>query len=115
MDQNILTYIVGGVALLVGIIAGKFIFAKNTQKRVDEADVQAKKIISDAETKAETIKQQKQLEGKERLLQLKAEHDKEVLERNRKLGESENRVRQKEQSINQKIDQLDRQVKENDA
>jgi ribonuclease Y len=115
MDQNILTYIVGGVALLVGIIAGKFIFAKNTQKRVDEADAQAKKIISDAETKAETIKQQKQLEAKERLIQLKGEHDREVLERNRKQGESENRVRQKEQSINQKIDQLDRQVKENDA
>src|SRR5882757_4536060 len=105
MDQNILTYIIGGGALLVGIVAGKFIFAKNTQKRVDEADAQAKKIISDAESKAETTKQQKQLEGKERLLKLQGEHDREVLDRNRKLGESENRVRQKEQSINQKIDQ----------
>jgi ribonuclease Y len=115
MDQNILIYIVGGGALLVGIVAGKFIFAKNTQKRVEEADGQAKKIISDAETKAETVRQKKELESKEKFLQLRGEHEKEVLERNRKLGESENRVRQKEQSINQKIDQLDRQVKENDA
>jgi ribonuclease Y len=115
MDQNILIYIVGGVALIIGIVAGKFIFAKNTQKKIEEAEQQAQKIISDAEAKAETIKQQKQLEAKEKFLQLKAEHDKEVLERNRKLSEVENRVRQKEQSINQKLEQLEKQVKENDA
>jgi ribonucrease Y len=114
MDQ-ILIYIVGGAALLIGIVAGKFIFAKNTKLRVDEAEQQARKIVSDAEAKAETIKQQKQLESKEKFLQLKAEHDKEVLERNRKLSEAENRTRQKEQSVNQKMDQLEKQVKDNDA
>jgi ribonuclease Y len=115
MDQNTLAYIIGGVALLIGIIAGKFIFAKNTRKKIEEAEQQARKIVSDAEAKAETIKQQKQLEAKEKFLQLKAEHDKEVLERNRKLSDSENRVRQKEQTINQKLEQLEKQIKENDA
>lgn len=115
MDQSTLTYIIGIVALLIGIIAGKFIFAKNTQHKIDEAEKQVQKIISDAQASAETIKQQKQLEAKEKFLQLKAEHDKEVLDRNRKLSETENRVRQKEQSINSKIDQLDKQVKENEA
>lgn len=115
MDQNILIYIVGGVALLIGIVAGKFIFAKNTKQKVEEAESQAKKIVSDAEAKAETIKQQRQLEAKEKFLQLKGEHDKEVHERNRKLNESENRTRQKEQTINQKMEQLEKQVKENDA
>src|SRR5215211_3979389 len=100
MDQ-ILIYIVGGAALLIGIVAGKFIFAKNTKQRVDEAEAQAKKIVSDAEARAETIKQQRQLEAKEKFLQLKGEHDKEVHERNRKLNEAENRTRQKEQTINQ--------------
>jgi len=115
MDPNALTYIIGGVGLLAGIIAGKFIFAKNTQKQVDEAEQQAKKLLADAQTQAETVKQQKQLESKERFLQLKSEHEKEVGERNRKLVDSENRVRQKEQTINQKVDQLDKQVKENEA
>jgi ribonucrease Y len=115
MDQNILIYIVGGVALLIGIVAGKFIFAKNTKQKIDEAESQAKKIVSDAEAKAETIKQQRQLEAKEKFLQLKGEHDKEVHERNRKLNEAENRTRQKEQTINQKMEQLEKQVKENDA
>ena len=115
MDPNALTYIIGGVALVAGIIAGKFIFAKNTQRQVEEADQQAKKLLADAQTQAETIKQQKQLEAKERFLQLKTEHEKEVSERNRKLNEAENRARQKEQTINQKVDQLEKQVKENEA
>ncbi|HEU4607488.1 MAG TPA: ribonuclease Y [Chitinophagaceae bacterium] len=115
MEPNVLTYILGVVGLLLDILAGKFIFAKSTAHKVMEADQQAKKIVSEAESKAETIKQQKQLEAKEKFLQLRAEHDKEVLERNRKLGDAENRIKQKEQTINQKIEQLDKQAKENDA
>lgn len=115
MELNALSYIIGGVAVLIGIVAGKFIFAKNTQQKIEEAERQAKKLVDDAQTNAETIKQQKQLEAKEKFLQLKAEHDKEVLERNRKLGESENRIKQKEQAINQKSDHLEKQVKENEA
>ncbi|WP_240347861.1 ribonuclease Y [Longitalea arenae] len=110
-----LTAIIGLVALLAGIVAGKFIFAKNTKQKIEEAENQARKIVADAQTNAETIKQQKQLEAKEKFLALKAEHDKEVMERNRKLSEVENRARQKEQSINQKESQLDKQIKENEA
>ncbi len=53
-------------------VAGKFIFAKNTQRQVDEAESQAKKLLADAQTNAETVKQQKQLEAKEKFLQLKS-------------------------------------------
>ncbi len=115
MEANTLTYIIGLVALVVGVILGKFIFAKNTQAKIQEAETQASKIISDAKTNAETLKNQKMLEAKEKFLQLKADHDKEVLERNRKLGDSENRIRQKEQTASQKLEQLEKQVKENDA
>ncbi len=107
--------ILGVVALAVGIIAGKFIFAKDTKSKIAEADLQAQKILADAKLNAETIKREKQLEAKEKFVQLKAEHDKEVLSRNQKLSESENRIRQKEQSINQKTENLDKQVKENEA
>jgi ribonuclease Y len=47
------------------------------------------------------------LEAKEKFVQIKAEHDKEGLDRNRKMSEGENRIRQKEQSINQKENNLD--------
>ena len=115
MDSYILLIIVGAVALVVGVIAGRFIFAKNTEKQVEEARLQGQKIISDAQISAENLKKEKILEAKEKFVQLKAEHDKEVLERNRKLSDSETRVKQKEQAINQKLEHLDKQSRENDA
>lgn len=115
MDQNVVYIIIGLIALIIGIIAGKFIFAKNTQKQVEDAQAQVQKIISDAELKAETLKKEKILEAKEKHVQLKAEHDKEVLERNRKISDAENRIKQKEISINQKEGSLDKQIKENEA
>ena len=115
MDPNLLYIIIGVSALIVGIIAGKFIFAKNTRKQIEESEVQAQAIVKEAEIRAETIRKEKELEAKEKFVQMKANHDKEVLERNRKMGEAENRVRQKEQSINQKEGNLERQIKENEA
>jgi ribonucrease Y len=115
MELSIVTLIVAVVALLVGIIAGKFIFAKDTQKKIDEAELHAQSLIKEAELRGETIRKEKELSAKEKFVQLRAEHEKEVLERNRKVGEGENRIRQKEQAVNQKTEQLERQIKENNA
>jgi ribonuclease Y len=115
MDPNVIYIIVGAAALIAGLLAGKFLFAKNTRKQVEEAESQAQTIIKEAELRAETIKKEKQLEAKERFVQLKSEHDREVLDRNRKIGESENRAKQKEIAINQKETALDKQIKENDV
>lgn len=115
MDQNVIYIIISLVSIAIGIIAGKFIFAKDTNKRVAEAESQAQKIISEAELKAETTKKEKILEAKEKFVQLKSEHDKDVLERNRKISDVENRIKQKEISINQKEASLEKQVKDNEA
>ena len=115
MDPNILYIIIAIAALLIGIIAGKLIFAKDTRKKVEEAEQHAQNLLKEAELRAETVRKEKELAAKERFVQLKSEHDKEVLEKTRRANETENRARQKEQSINQKIDQLDKQLKENDV
>src|SRR6476661_8686178 len=115
MDQTIIFIIIGLFTLLIGIVAGKFIFAKNTKKQIEDAEHQAQKIVSEAEAKSETIKKEKILEAKEKFVQLKAEHDKEVLEKNRKISDTENRIKQKEISINQKEIALEKQIKENEA
>ena len=115
MELNTLAIIIGGLALLIGIIAGKFIFAKNTQKKIEEAEQHSQKILNDARTQSENLKKERLLEAKEKFVQLKSEHEKEVLDRNRKIIESENRIKQKEQSINQKESSIDKQIKENEA
>ena len=115
MDSTIILVVVGVVAVAVGLIAGKLVFAKNTENKVQEAEQQAQKIIADAQSNAETLKKEKLLEAKEKFVQLKSEHDRETLERNRKLGEVENRAKQKEITITQKETSLDKQIKENEA
>jgi len=116
MDQNILFAIIASVGgLIIGIIAGKFIFAKNTKKQIADAETHAQNIIKEAELRGETFKKEKELEAKERFVQMKSNHDKEVFEKNKKINDSENRIRQKEQSINQKESNLDKHIKENEA
>ncbi|MBY0482650.1 MAG: ribonuclease Y [Chitinophagaceae bacterium] len=114
MDQ-IFSIIIGAISLIVGAIAGKYLFAKNTKKQIEDAEHQAQTILKEAELRAETVKKEKQLEAKERFVQLKSEHDKEVMDRNRKMGEAENRIKQKEISINQKEAGLEKQVKDNEV
>ncbi len=80
MDINLtISIIVGLVALALGIGAGKLIFAKNTALRVQEAEQQAEKLLSDARSRAATFKREKELEAKEKLVHLKYEHAIETL------------------------------------
>ena len=115
MDSTIIVVIVGVISLIAGLIAGKLVFAKNTEHKVQEAEQQAQKIIADAQANAETVKKEKLLEAKEKFVQLKSDYDRDALERNRKMGETENRVKQKEITITQKETGLDKQIKENEA
>ncbi len=115
MEPIIIYVIIGVAALILGLILGKLVYAKNTQKRIEEAEQQAQKIIADGQVKAETLKKEKLLEAKEKFVQLKADHDREVMQRNQKISESENRIKQKEQSLNQKDQNLEKQIKDNEA
>ncbi|WP_346316299.1 ribonuclease Y [Chitinophaga sp. YIM B06452] len=107
--------VAAAVALAVGIILGKLIFAKNTKIKIQEAEEQAKRIIAEGQLSAENLKKDRLLEAKEKYLQMKSEHEKEVLQRNQKISESENRIKQKEQSLNQKNENIQKQVAENEA
>ena len=115
MELIILSIIIGAIALIIGILLGKFIFAKNTKKQIDDAEQQAQKIIADGQLQAENLKKEKLLEAKEKFVQLKFDHDREVLQRTQKANEVENKIKQKEQSINQKEQNLDKQIKENES
>jgi ribonuclease Y len=114
-SQLIIPIITGILAALVGLGLGKLIFAKNTASKVEEAKRQAEQILNDAKLKAESLKREKLLEAKENFVQLKSDHEKDVFERNRKIVDSENRTKQKEQQITQKTETLEKQVKENES
>ena len=115
MDPNILYALIGVIAGGAGLLAGRVFFAKGSRKQVEEAEIQAQTILKEAELRAETVRKEKELEAKEKFVQLKSAHEREVLDRNKKVIESENRIRQKEQSISQKENNLDKQIKENET
>lgn len=115
MEVTLISTIAAVVALIIGILLGKVIFAKNTQHKIQEAELQAQKIVSEGQLTAENLKKDRLLEAKEKFLQLKSEHEKEVLQRNQKIADSENRIKQKEQSLNQKTENIQKQTQENEA
>jgi ribonuclease Y len=112
MESTILIAIVSVVAVLIGIFLGKQIFAKNTQKQLEEAEQQAKKLTEDAKQLAETLKEKKILEAKEHFLQKKSEYEQEVNRRNQKLTENETKLKQLQQSVNDKNAGLQKQINE---
>jgi ribonucrease Y len=97
--------IVAIVALGVGIGIGLSILKKATESK-------AKAIVKEAEAEAEVIKKDKILQAKEKFLQLKAEHEKHINEKNQALNNSETRIKQKETSVNQKLEELKRKENE---
>jgi len=115
MEPNILSIIIGIVALIIGVVLGKIIFTKNTKKQVEEAEQQSKLILKEAELTAENLRKEKELDAKEKFVQMKAAHEKDVMQRNQKIIDTENRIKQKEQSINQKEGNLEKHVKENET
>jgi len=122
MDPIIIYIIIGAAALIAGLVAGKFVFAKNTTQQIELAEQEAQRIrqeaqriTKDAEAAAETLKKEKLLEAKERFVQMKADNDKDLNDRNRKMAEAEGRVRSQEQSINAKVANLDKQQKDNEV
>jgi ribonuclease Y len=96
---------------IVSLIAGAGI-AYFTLRRVfaSKKTVELKEI----EAEAEVIKKKKMLEAKEHFLHLKAEHEKTVNERNSKLAQAENRIKQKEGTLSQRMEENQRQKKDLD-
>jgi ribonuclease Y len=104
-----LTTILIAIALIAGVVAG-FVIANS---RLNQSSVQAKEnLVKEAEVKAESLKQEKILQAKEKFLQLKAEHDKSVNERNQQIVVLENKAKQRESELAKKIEEATRKDKE---
>ncbi|MDR1879845.1 MAG: ribonuclease Y [Tannerellaceae bacterium] len=97
---SIMTFLVGGSLTYVGM---RFLF-KNKYNSV----------LREAEKEAEVIKKNKLLEVKEKFLHLKADLEKQVSARNAKIQSIEAKLKQKEQAVNQRHEDLQRKSHEAD-
>ena len=109
---GIIGYILAGLA--VGIITGRYLLRNLLKKQEIAAQTKVKKMLKEAETKAEILKKDRLLEAKEKFLQLKGEHEQEVNTKNNQINQRENALKQKEQSLNQKLENMNRKEQELD-
>lgn len=95
------------VGLIVGIVAGSligFAYRKNiAEAKTMRAEEAVKKMIDDAQKRAETIKKETILEAKEEVLRLKNEQEQEFKTRRSELQQAENRLIQREEALEKKI------------
>ena len=95
------------IGVLVGLGIG-FAIAKSLEKKkasgtILEAQNKAAGIIKEAKSEAESIKKDKILQAKEKFIELKSEHEKVILARDKKIGDAEKRTRDKESQVSSEL------------
>jgi ribonuclease Y len=96
---------VGGVilGLAIGFIIAKTLEKNNASKLIKDAKKNADSILKQANLEGESIKKDKVLQAKEKFLELKAEHEKVILNRDKKMSEAEKRTRDKESQVSNEL------------
>jgi len=100
--------LIGLVMLVVGFFIGVMYRKKVAEGKIGSAEIQASKIVAEAEKEAEAKKKEALVEAKEEILKTKNEHEREIKERRNELSRLERRVQTKEESLEKKLDQLEK-------
>ncbi len=127
MDTEIFTLlniIIILVGVTVGFLISKILEKSSASKTLISAKTEAQRIIKSSEIEAENLRKDKIFQAKERFLELKSEHEKHILHREKDLTEIQKRVKDKEslvsnelainkknnQSLNDKIDSFNKKI-----
>jgi ribonuclease Y len=102
------TIIYAAVALIIGLAVGYFIAKSLVEKAkasqlIRDAEKEAKGIIKEAEVEGEKIKNEKTYKAKEKFIELKSKHDKEIMAREKKMSDAEKRTRDKESRVSSEL------------
>jgi len=105
MEQNTILMIVGGLVLgtVLGYILAKILEKNNASKLIKDAKSEANAIIKEAKIDGENLRKEKELKAKEKFIDLKAEHEKVILARDKKMAEAEKRTRDKESQVSNEL------------
>jgi len=105
MNTTATIILVAAIALLIGCGIGYALFRYVVKKAYDQR-------MKEAELEAANLKEKKLLEVKEKLLNKKAELEKEANQRNQRMQQAENKIKQREISLSQKAEELNRRKQE---
>ncbi|NJB72350.1 ribonuclease Y [Saonia flava] len=119
MDTNTIIIIAALVGLAIGFAIAKFMEKGKASKTISSAKKEAATILKSAGIEGESIKKDKIFQAKEKFLELKAEHEKVIINKDKKIGEAEKRIRDKESQVSNELskskklnDQLESKIKD---
>ena len=93
------------ILVVVGLICGgvlTFVLINNINSS------KANLIVQDAKKEAEQIRKEKLLQAKEKFLELKSEHEKDIIKKKNDINNANQRVSQKENTLNQKLAEVNK-------
>ncbi len=119
MDSMINVIIGAVVGLLAGYSITILLQKRKGAAALVSAQKEAKSILKEAEKDAQQIKKDKIFQAKEKFLELKAEHEKVILAKDKKMAEAEKRIRDKESQVGSELkknrvlnERLEKELKE---
>ncbi|MBE6036011.1 MAG: ribonuclease Y [Clostridiales bacterium] len=106
--KPIYVVIIGIFALALGLLIGYIIRKTVGEKAIGSAELKAKNLILDAETKATTLQKELRMEAKEEAHRIRSEAERDARERRAEVAKTERRMLQKEENIDKKTEALER-------
>ncbi len=103
MDTNTTMIIIGVGCLIFGFALAKILERGKASKTIGNAKKEATSVLKEAKKEGENIKKDKIFQAKEKFLELKAEHEKVINSKDRKIGEAEKRTRDKESQVSSEL------------
>ncbi|MCC4212336.1 ribonuclease Y [Leeuwenhoekiella parthenopeia] len=91
------------IAGTLGFLLAKLLEKNNASQIVSNARKEAENIIKEAKNEGDSIKKDKILQAKEKFIELKSEHEKVILARDKKINEIEKRTRDKESQVSSEL------------
>lgn len=109
---EVTSIIVSGVLVIIALGIGGFIgwiIRKNTaEKVIGSAEIEAKRILENAESAAEAKRREAVVAAKEEVMLIRNDAEKEVRERRSEVQRLERRITQKEETLDRKMESLER-------
>lgn len=107
MGEILIPILVGVGALVVGLIIG-YVYRRNiAESKIGRAEDSVKKLIDEAQKRAEVIKKETVLGAQEEVHRLRSEFDKESRERRNEITKIEKRLVQREEVLDKKLDSIE--------
>ena len=103
MEFTFTNIIITLVGVAAGFIISKLLEKTSITKGLENANNEATRILKSAESEGENLKKDKIFQAKERFLELKSEHEKYILNKEKDLSEVQKRIKDKESQISNEL------------